>query len=92
MPYKVIFEKSAQKEFEALGDGQRKAIFKELRKLEKSPAPPGCKALKGYAPLRRLKAGAVRAIYDEPDGRNRIFVLRIGIDHSVYSDLDDLLK
>lgn len=34
----------------------------------------------------------MRAIYDpEPDSKGRIFVLRIGTDHSVY-DLEELIK
>jgi mRNA-degrading endonuclease RelE of RelBE toxin-antitoxin system len=90
--YAVIFEKNAQKEFEALSDGERKAIFKELKKLENTYEPKGYKELKGYSPLKRVKSSGVRAVYDEPNGRNRIFILRIGTNHSVYDDLRELLK
>ena len=91
MTYKVIFRESAEREFDALSDGERKAIAKELKKLTKTHKPRGSVELSGYAPLRRVKAGGVRAIYDEPDSRNRIFVLRIGTNHDVYSDLNSLL-
>jgi mRNA-degrading endonuclease RelE of RelBE toxin-antitoxin system len=89
--YKVIFRKSAEKEYEALSDGERKAITQELKKLRITNRPRGSVELTGYAPLRRIKAGGVRAIYDEPDSKNRIFVLRIGTNHDVYSELDLLL-
>ena len=91
MTYAVIFKKNAEREFEALSDGKRKAIFKELKKLENTDKPNGYKELKGYSPLKRVKSGGVRAVYDEPNGRNRIFILRIGTDHSVY-DLLELIK
>jgi len=89
--YRVIFRKSAEKEFDALSQGQRKALFDKLKLLESNPAPVETVELKGYAPLRRIKAGNVRAIYDPPDERGRIFILRIGTDHDVYHDIDDLI-
>jgi mRNA-degrading endonuclease RelE of RelBE toxin-antitoxin system len=89
--YKVIFDERAEKEFAALSQGQRKAIFDKLKLLETDPAPPGSVELKKYAPLRRIKAGDARAIYDEPDGNDRIFVLRIGTDQSIYQNIEALV-
>jgi mRNA interferase RelE/StbE len=88
--YKVIFRKSAEKEFEALSQGRRKALFDKLKLLEDDPAPPGTIELEGYAPLRRIKAGDARAIYDAPDAEGRIFILRVGTDHGIYDAMDDL--
>jgi mRNA-degrading endonuclease RelE of RelBE toxin-antitoxin system len=70
--YKVIFRRSAEKEFDALTQGQRKALFEKLKLLESDSAPPDTVELKGYAPLRRIKAGDVRAIYDEPDTKQSL--------------------
>jgi len=91
MAYKFVFRGSAQREFESLTQGQRKAISDKLRTLETNPLAEG-KTLESYAPLRRLKAGDVRVIYDpEPDSRDRISIWRIGTDHSIYN-LDDLFN
>jgi mRNA-degrading endonuclease RelE of RelBE toxin-antitoxin system len=90
--FKVVFRESAQREFERLSGVQRKEIYNRLKSLETDPCPADSKMLDKYAPLRRIKAGNVRAIYDpEPDSRNRIFILRIGIDHSIY-ELEELIK
>jgi mRNA-degrading endonuclease RelE of RelBE toxin-antitoxin system len=89
--YTVIFRKSAQKEFEALSQGQKKALFQKLKLLEEDAAPSETVQLADYAPLRRIKAGDARAIYDEPDARGRIFILRVGGDHSIYDDLGELV-
>ncbi len=91
MGYTVIFSESAEKEFEALTPGRKKALFLKLKLLEDDPAPAETVELRGYAPLRRIKAGDARAIYDEPDAKGRIFVLRIGVDHDVYENIEELL-
>jgi mRNA-degrading endonuclease RelE of RelBE toxin-antitoxin system len=91
MVYKFVFRASAQKEFERLSQGQRKAISEKLKALEADPFAEG-KTIEKYAPLRRVKAGDVRVIFDpEADAKGRLFIWRIGSDHSVY-DLDDLFK
>lgn len=87
MAYRVIFRTSAEKEFAALTQGQKKALFAKLKLLETDPAPSESVQLKGYAPLRRIKAGDARAIYDEPDEKGRIFILRVGTDHDIYHDI-----
>jgi mRNA-degrading endonuclease RelE of RelBE toxin-antitoxin system len=91
LSYTVHFRKSAEKEFGALSPGLKKALFQKLKLLESDPAPAETVELRGYAPLRRIKAGAARAIYDEPDANGRIFVLRVGSDHAIYENIEELL-
>jgi mRNA-degrading endonuclease RelE of RelBE toxin-antitoxin system len=89
---KVQFRESAEREFGRLSRVQQKAIYDKLRSLESDPRPTDSKELEGFAPLRRIKASDVRAIYDpEPDSKDRIFIWRIGTDHSIYA-LDELFK
>jgi mRNA-degrading endonuclease RelE of RelBE toxin-antitoxin system len=89
---KVQFRKSAQREFERLSRVQKKAIYDKLKSLESDPCPDDSEELEGHAPLRRIKEGEVRAIYDPvPDSRDRIFIWRIGVDHTIY-ELEELFK
>jgi len=91
MGYKFVFRADAQKEFENLTQGQKKAISEKLKAFESDPPAEG-KTLEKYAPLRRVKAGGVRVIYDpEPDARGRLSIWRVGTDHSIY-DLDQLFQ
>ena len=90
--YRVIFDERAEREFEALTQGQKKALFNKLRLLTTNPAPAETVELKGYAPLRRIKAGDARAIYDEPDSNGRIFIMRVGSDHEIYQNIETLLN
>jgi len=89
--YTVHFRKSAQKEFEALSQGRKKALRDKLKLLETNSGPEETVELEGYAPLRRIKAGDARAIYDAPDANGRIFILRVGSDHEIYENVAELL-
>jgi mRNA-degrading endonuclease RelE of RelBE toxin-antitoxin system len=77
MVYKFVFRASALKEFEGLTQGQRKAISEKLKALEADPFAEG-KTLEKYAPLRRVKAGDVRVIFDpEADAKGRLIIWRL---------------
>jgi mRNA-degrading endonuclease RelE of RelBE toxin-antitoxin system len=89
--YHVIFEAAAAQQFEKLSQGQRKALSDQLNLLKNDATPQSSKELEGYEPLRRIKAEDVRAIYQPPDGRNRIMILAVGARRSIYDDLNDLL-
>ena len=88
---RVRLRKDVQRDFDRLSRVQQKAILKRLKSLESDPRPAGSKELEGFAPLRRIKAGHVRAIYD-PDARDRIWVWRIGTDHEIYELLGELFE
>ena len=89
--YRVIFEAAAAQQFESLSQGQRKALSDQLNLLKNDAMPQSSKELRGYEPLRRIKAKDVRAIYQPPDSRNRIMILAVGARRSIYDDLNDLL-
>ena len=90
MAYRFVFRANAQKEFDNLTQGQRKAISEKLKLLEIDPFAEG-KTLERYAPLRRVKAGDVRVVYDpEPDSKGWLSIWRVSTDHIVYDDLERL--
>jgi mRNA-degrading endonuclease RelE of RelBE toxin-antitoxin system len=90
---RVRLRKDVQRDFDRLSRVQQKAILEKLKSLESDPRPAGSKELEGFAPLRRIKAGDVRAIYDpEPDTRDRIWVWRIGTDHEIYGLRGELFE
>ena len=47
MGYTVIFGEMAEKEFEALSPGRKKALFQKLKLLESDPAPAEAVMLPG---------------------------------------------
>ena len=93
MAYKAVFRGNALKEFEGLSQGQKKAIAKKIKAIQADPFARGSVELKKYAPLRRIKAGDARMIYDpEPDTQGQLSMWRFGVDHSIYDDLGDLYE
>jgi len=87
----VQFRGSAEREFDRLTRVQQKAIYNKIKSLESDACPSDSKGLEDYAPLRRIKAAHVRAIYDPepPDASGRIFIRRISVSHSIY-DFEEL--
>jgi mRNA-degrading endonuclease RelE of RelBE toxin-antitoxin system len=82
----------AERQFDHLSQGQKKAIFNKIKELRKNSKPAGAISLEGYPHLWRISAGNVRAIFEQPNSSGEIFVLRIARRRVAYDDLDDLLS
>ncbi len=61
--YNVLLTQTAEKELSRLPGKEIKKIVEILKYLEENPRPIGCKKLKGYKNLWRLRVGNYRIIY-----------------------------
>ncbi len=61
--YTVVLTKSAEKELYKLPLEVIPKIVLALKGLEENPRPEGCKKLKGFKNLWRIRIGNYRAIY-----------------------------
>lgn len=61
--YSVVLTKSAEKELYKLPLDAIPKIVSALKGLEENPRPEGCKKLKGFKNLWRIRIGNYRAIY-----------------------------
>ncbi len=61
--YSVVLTKSAEKELYKLPLDVIPKIVSALKGLEENPRPEGCKKLKGFKNLWRIRIGNYRAIY-----------------------------
>jgi len=75
--YTVNFKKSAVKELHKLPNAEISRIIKLIDKLSIDPRPRGCKKLKGYRDLWRVRSGSYRVIYSIEDHILIIEVLEI---------------
>lgn len=75
--YTVNFKKSAVKELYKLPNREVFRIIKLIDKLSTEPRPRGCKKLKGYRDLWRVRSGNYRIIYSIEDHILIIEVLEI---------------
>lgn len=82
--YKVVLTKSAEKELTKLPATVVSKIVPELQSLENLPRPNGCKKLKGFENLWRIRVGDYRVIYSIEDVILVVEVQAIGHLRNVY--------
>lgn len=61
--YQVVLSRIAEKELFVLPAKMIERIIVVLKSLEENPRPHGCKKLKGYSNLWRIRVGDYRIIY-----------------------------
>jgi mRNA interferase RelE/StbE len=84
MSYKVVVSKSAEKDLALLPKSVVTKIVSVLLLLESNPRPNGCKKLKGFANLWRVRVGNYRIIYSIDDVIMLVDVREIGDRKDVY--------
>lgn len=75
--YVVNFKKSAAKELYKLPKKEVGRILKLIGNLSTDPRPDGCKKLKAYSDLWRVRSGNYRIIYSIEDHILMIEILEI---------------
>ncbi len=77
--YAVVLTESAEKNLHKLPVKFIKRIVELLKSLEENPRPLGCKKLKGYKNLWRMRAGDYRIVYVIEDVILLVDVKEIGL-------------
>ena len=76
--YAIILKPSIEKELDRLSDDVFVRIDAKIMALADNPRPVGCKKLKGFADLWRIRVGDYRVIYAINDQTARLEVLKVG--------------
>jgi mRNA interferase RelE/StbE len=84
MPYTVIIENKAQKDFLKLVMPHSGAEKKHINELEKDPRPSGVKKLAGTNDAYRVRAGDYRILYTIDDRQKIVTIYRIRHRREVY--------
>ncbi|MBL7697596.1 MAG: type II toxin-antitoxin system RelE/ParE family toxin [Chitinophagaceae bacterium] len=85
--YRVVLTQTAEKELRRLPSQVIEKIVTVLRSLEENPRPAGCKKLKGYKNLWRVRVGDYRLIYAIEEVIMLIDVREIGHRKDIYDKL-----
>lgn len=85
--YKVIVERQAEKAFRRLPREILGRVDRLLLSLADEPRPAGCKKLRGYENLYRLRVGDWRLIYAIEDDELVVLVIEIAPRGEAYRDL-----
>jgi mRNA interferase RelE/StbE len=82
--YKIVIGKSAEKELNSLPNSVLLKVNAAILQLVNDPRPTGCKKLKGFKDLFRIRVGNYRVVYSIQDKILRIEVLKIADRKDVY--------
>jgi mRNA interferase RelE/StbE len=82
--YAVEVKPAARKELQALPDRVLARVVTRIESLGDIPRPAGCKKLKGYKDLWRVRAGDWRVVYTVDDTRKLVSITRIAHRREVY--------
>ncbi len=82
--YAVEIKPSTRKELEALPTHVLSRVIRKIQSLGDNPRPAGCKKLKGYKDLWRIRVGDWRAVYIIDDAARIVSVTRIAHRREVY--------
>ena len=82
--YAVDIKPSARRELEKLSDSLVARLVPKIEGLAANPRPSGCRKLRGYKDLWRIRIGDYRIVYIIDDGRKIVSVTRIAHRRDVY--------
>ena len=82
--YSIEIKRSAQKELDALDDPVFRRIDPKILALAGDPRPPGCRKLRGYKDLWRIRVSDWRVVYVVEDAAKVVSVTRIAHRREVY--------
>jgi mRNA interferase RelE/StbE len=77
---------SAQKELDALDDAVFARVDRKITSLADTARPAGCRKLRGYRDLWRVRVGDYRVVYAIDDGRALATIVRVAHRREVYDD------
>ena len=82
--YTLEIKPSARKELERLRDDLIARMTPKIEALTANPRPPGCKKLRGYEDLWRVRLGTYRIVYIIDDDCKTVSVTRVAHRRDVY--------
>ena len=90
MSYSIEILRAADKFLDKLGKQQpsdAEAVEAAIEALGDNPRPHGCKPLKGYSGIWRIRVGNYRVCHQVEDGKLLILVITISTRDDVYEAL-----
>ena len=82
--YAIDIKTSARKELEDLSDSLIERLARKIDGLAANPRPSGCKKLRGYKDLWRIRIGDYRVVYIIDDNRRMVSVTRVAHRRDLY--------
>ena len=82
--YAIDIKPSAREELESLSDRLIARLIPKIEGLAPNPRPSGCRKLRGYKDLWRIRVGDYRVVYVVDDARRNLSITRVAHRQDVY--------
>lgn len=82
--YSVEISSTAERQIRKLGAQDRLRVLRAIHDLGITPRPPGCRKLRGYDDVFRIRVGRFRILYSIEDRRLVVIVLKVGDRRAIY--------
>jgi mRNA interferase RelE/StbE len=82
--YQIKVSATAERQLRKLQPADRNRLIVVIQKLADNPRPKGCRKLRGYDDVYRVREGAFRIIYSIEDDCLLVLLLKIGHRKDVY--------
>lgn len=82
--FDIEVSRTAEKQIKKLGREDQIRVLRTIRGLADEPRPRGCRKLRGYDDIFRIRVGTYRVIYSVDEGRIVIVILKVGHRREVY--------
>jgi len=82
--YRIIIKKNAFRAIEKLPIEQIESIYNKVMSLSENPRPNGCKKLKGFENVYRIRLGIYRIIYSIFDKKLIVEIIKVAHRKDVY--------
>ena len=92
MSYRIVFDRSAEKDFRRLPNEVRQALARSVSALAEDPHPADSRKLAGTDNCYRLRQGDYRLVYTVLEDRVVVLILRVGHRGDVYRDIRGITR
>jgi len=82
--YRVEVSATAEKQIKKLSGEERLRVVGAISRLADETHPRGCRKLRGYDDIFRVRVGRFRILYSVDSGRLLVIILKVGQRKDVY--------
>ena len=82
--YRVEVSATAERQIRRLVRQDQIRVLRAVAALASQPRPRGCRKLRGYRDVFRIRVGTLRVLYSIEDERVVVIVLKVGRRRDIY--------
>ena len=82
--YRVEVSATAERQIRRLARKDQIRVLRAVAALASEPRPRGCRKLRGYTDVYRIRVGTFRVLYSVEDERVVVIVLKVGQRKDIY--------